>query len=379
MTVASQPLVVHLIYRLDFGGLETLLVDCINHMPTDQYRHAVICLTDYTDFSQKITRDNVQLFALHKPAGLGLQTHWALWKLLRQLRPTILHTYNLSAVEYAFTAFFAGVPIRVHAEHGRDISDPQGLNQKHNMLRRWMLPFIDRFVPVSQDLQKWLRERIGVPEEKNVLINNGVNVDHYHPEGKVASIWSDDCFVIGTVGRAQSIKNHAGLIRAFIALRNALPDHQDKLRLSIIGDGPTLASLRDQVEAAGLQKVVWLPGARSDIADIMRGFDVFTLPSIAEGTPVTLLEAMASGLPIVASRVGGIPEVVQEGEHGKLIAAQDDEGFAQAFSAYFRHPEIQAQHGAAGRALVCEKYSVAAMVNSYAQLYRSLQQNKLKA
>ena len=120
------PLVVHLIYRLDFGGLETLLVDCINHMPAHQYRHAIVCLNGATAFAERITRGGVELFDLKKRPGLSLDTHRSLYWLLRRLRPAVLHTYNLAALEYNVTATLAGVPVRVHAEHGRDLSDPQG-------------------------------------------------------------------------------------------------------------------------------------------------------------------------------------------------------------------------------------------------------------
>ncbi|MCU6434120.1 TIGR03088 family PEP-CTERM/XrtA system glycosyltransferase [Undibacterium sp. Jales W-56] len=380
MTEHTIPLVVHLIYRLDFGGLETLLVDCINHMPEHKYRHAIVCLTNHTAFSEKITRQDVQIVDLNKAPGLGLGTHVALWKLLRQLRPAILHTYNLSAIEYTFTASLAGVPVRIHAEHGRDISDPLGRNRKHNLLRRLMTPFIDTYVAVSNDLHGWLKTSIHVPDTKNRLINNGVDTRRFSPEADsaVTTPWPAECFVIGTVGRLQDIKNQQGLIRAFVLLREALPAHQDKLRLSIIGDGPLLATLKQQVAAAGISDVVWLPGARSDIAAIMRGFNLFALPSLAEGTPVTLLEAMSSGLPVVVSRVGGIPEVVQEGVHGALVAAADDAAFAQAFAEYCQRPAMLRQHGAAASQYVRQKFSITAMVNSYTNLYDALCKNKFK-
>ncbi len=130
------PLVVHLIYRLDFGGLETLLAECINRMPAEKYRHAIVCLTDYSDFSKKITKPNVEIFALHKAPGLGLATHFSIWTLFRRIKPTILHTYNISALEYVAAATLACVPVRIHAEHGRDASDPDGSNWKYNLLRR---------------------------------------------------------------------------------------------------------------------------------------------------------------------------------------------------------------------------------------------------
>jgi sugar transferase (PEP-CTERM/EpsH1 system associated) len=370
---AHQPsLVVHLIYRLDFGGLETLLVDCINRMPAHRYRHAIVCLTDYTAFADKITQPGVQLYALNKAPGLGLGTHAALFKLLRTLRPAILHTYNLSAIEYSFTAALAGVPIRIHAEHGRDAGDPLGLNRKHNLLRRLMSPFVDRYVPVSLDLQRWLKDVVGIADAKNLLIDNGVDTEHFHPAPQ-----PPQQFVIGTVGRVQDVKNQAALIDAFIALRALLPDQHARLRLQIIGDGPLRATLQAQVAAAGIGDVVSLPGARTDIADLMRGFSLFALSSIAEGTPVTLLEAMACALPVVSTAVGGIPELIQDGQTGTLVPAGDTAAMAAALARYAGDAALAARHGAAGRARIEVHNSVAAMVQAYVALYDSLRKTKL--
>ncbi|HTD05568.1 TIGR03088 family PEP-CTERM/XrtA system glycosyltransferase [Undibacterium sp.] len=368
------PLVVHLVYRLDFGGLETVLAECVNRMPADKYRHAIVCLTDYTAFSQKITKPDVPIYALHKPAGLGLGTHLKLWKLLRKLAPTILHTYNLAAIEYAFTAAMAGVPVRIHAEHGRDLGDPQGKNPKHNMLRRLLIPFIDCYVPVSRDLKQWLKDVIRVPDAKNLLINNGVDTGHFHPAPAEADTRQ---FVVGTVGRIQDIKNHKGLVIAFQRLLQLMPEHKDRLRLQIVGDGPLMQQLKEQVAAAGLNGQVWLPGARSDIADLMRAFSVFVLPSFAEGTPVTLLEAMSCGLPVIASAVGGIPDVVSDRHTGVLVAATDHEAIAAQLAAYCREPALMAEHGMAGRSLVEQNYSIAAMLLNYTKLYDTLCRAKL--
>lgn len=375
----NRPLIVHLTYILDFGGLETLMVDCINRMPADRYRHAIVCLTKYTEFAKKITQPGVEIYALHKGAGLGMGTHVKCWKLLRRLRPTIVHTYNLAAAEYAFTAAVAGVPIRVHAEHGRDAADPEGKNPKHNFLRRRLAPLIDRFVPVSDDLHQWLAQVVGISEKKILLIKNGVDTDRFRPQAALAgaSPWSAQQFVIGTVARVQDIKNHRGLVEAFVRLREMLPEHRHRMRLSIIGDGPLLSELRAQVAAAGLDDVVWLPGARSDIAELLCGFSVFALPSLAEGTPVSMLEAMACALPVVASSVGGIPEVVEHGKHGSLVPPSDRDALAAALAQYIVQPELIGQHGDAARARIEQKYSLAAMLAAYGGLYDTLYRQKL--
>ena len=364
----QQALVVHLLYRLDFGGLETLLVDCINRMPG--YRHAVVCLAGYTAFAERITRADVTLHSLDKAPGLGLGAHLRLFKLLRALRPTILHTYNLSAIEYNFTATLAGVPVRVHAEHGRDAGDPHGKNRKHNLLRRLMAPFVDRFVPVSGDLRDWLRSTVGIDAAKIALIANGVDTSQYRPAPQAPAE-----YVVGTVGRLQDVKNQALLIDAFGAVRARLP-HQP-MRLVIVGDGPLRTALQQRVHDAGLAGAVTLTGARSDIADQMRAMSVFALSSLAEGTPVTLLEAMACGLPVVSTAVGGIPELVQENATGLLVASGDCAAMTDALAVYALDPALARHHGGAGRARIEQGYSVGAMVQAYAALYDTLRKNKL--
>lgn len=369
---ASAPLVVHLVYSLGVGGLETLLVDCINRMPA--YRHAVVCLTGYTTFADRIQRADVELYALGKPPGLGLRTHLAFWRLMRRLRPALLHTYNLSALEYAFTATLAGVPARIHAEHGRDASDPHGLNPKHNFLRRRLVPFVDRFIPVSEDLQRWLGDVVRIPAAKTLFIKNGVDTDRYAPGGSAApdSPWQAGDVVIGTVARIQDVKNHRALVDAFARLRADMPALAPRLKLTIVGDGPLLPALRAQVAALGLQDAVWLPGARADIQALLQSFSVFALPSLAEGTPVSMLEAMACGLPVVASRVGGIPEVVDDGVQGLLVPVGDVGALAQALGRYAGDAALRAQHGARARARIEERFSMRAMLAAYGALYDGL-------
>jgi sugar transferase (PEP-CTERM/EpsH1 system associated) len=374
--VDTRPLVVHLVYALGIGGLETLLVDCINRMPA--YRHAVVCLTRYTDFAGRIQRPDVTLHALGKPPGLGLGTHLDFWRLMRRLRPTVLHTYNLAALEYAFTASMAGVPVRIHAEHGRDASDPQGLNPKHNFLRRRIAPFVDRFIPVSEDLNRWLGQVVRIAPAKTLFIKNGVDTDKYAPGGLPApdSPWTPDDVVIGTVARVQDVKNHRLLVEALAHLRTRHPARSARIKLSIVGDGPLLPAVREQVAALGLQDAVWLPGARADIGALLHTFSVFALPSLAEGTPVSMLEAMACGLPVVASRVGGIPEVIDDGVQGFLVPVGDAEALAEALARYATDPDLRARHGRGGRARVEERFSMRAMLAAYDELYAGLCRRK---
>lgn len=369
------PLVVHLTYVLDFGGLESLMVERINRMPADKYRHAVIALTKYTDFSKKITRPGVQIFALNKQPGHSFGLHLTLWKMLRELQPTILHSYNLSTIEYAPTALLAGVPIRINGAHGRDAADPDGTNPKHRLLRRLMIPFHDCMYGNSADLVKWNREFIGVPEAKSRLLGNGIDSEKFRPatDGKGdLHGFGRDCIVIGTVGRIQDVKDHAGLMDAFIALRALLPQYADRLRLAIVGEGPLLAALRQKAQAAGIADQVWLPGSRNDIADFLRSLDIFCMSSLAEGTPGSALEAMASGLPVVGTRVGGLPEVIDEGVTGALVPPADPAAMAAALARYIEDPAVARLHGIAGRERVLNRYNMPAMVAAYQSMYDAL-------
>jgi sugar transferase (PEP-CTERM/EpsH1 system associated) len=365
----SVPLVVHLIYRLDFGGLENMLVQRLNRMPAGAYRHAVVALTDITDFANKI-----------KQPGSSPGTHVALWKLLRQLKPAVLHTYNLSAIEYAPAALLAGVPVRINGAHGREVSDPDGLNPRHNMLRRLMLPFYDCCYGNSADLVAWNRKIIGVPDHKSRLLGNGIDTDKFQPGSRdallQASGFQADSIVFGTVGRVQSVKDHASLVDALLLLRQTLPEQASRLRLVVIGDGPQLVALRDKVGANGLQDSVWLPGARNDVAALLGGFDVFAMSSLAEGTPGSALEAMACGLPVVGTRVGGLPEVIEEGVTGQLVPPANPAAMAAALAAYISNPSLARAHGAAGRQRVLRLYNMTAMVAAYQALYDNLCERK---
>ena len=364
----------HVIYRFECGGLQTLLAECINRMPEQHYRHAVICLSGQTDYAKKVSRPGVKFFSLNKQPGSGWSAHLKLWKLLRQLRPAIVHTYNISTIEYSFTAWMARVPVRVHAEHGRDSVEMDGNHRKYNLLRWMLIPFVDVYVAVSADLAEWLRRRVGVPEHKIAMVSNGIDTLQSAPAPTKFAHASGKRW-IGTVGRIDRIKNHAGLLDAFGLLLAQFPAPEFDLHLAIIGDGPLLPTLRERVASERWAGRVWLPGARDDIADIMRSLSVFVLPSLSEATPVTILEAMASALPVVASNVGGVPQLVLSRQTGMLTDGFEPQSLANALAVYINDPELGARHGKAGRMRVQACYGIDTMVAAYDSLYS---QHRLK-
>jgi len=175
------PMIAHIIYRLDVGGLENGLVNILNTIPSGRYQHVVICLTTYTGFKQRIKRKDVRFYSLHKRKGKDIGMYFRLFHLLRKLHPDIVHTRNLSTLDCVIPAALAGVRHRIHGEHGRDIVDLDGTNIKYNTLRRFCRYLIHRYIPMSQDLAHWLRDRISVPANRITQIYNGVDTDRFHP------------------------------------------------------------------------------------------------------------------------------------------------------------------------------------------------------
>ncbi len=380
---ANVPFIVHVIYRLDIGGLENGLVNLINRIPAERFRHAIICLTTYSDFHLRLRRSDVHVFALNKPPGNSPITLIKLWWLLKKLRPDIVHTRNLAALDGTLPAALARVPVRIHGEHGRDVADLDGSNVARQRLRRFFKPFVHRYVALSKELENYLLEKIGVPSDRVTQLYNGVDTVLFHPACgmreslPIAGFAPADAFVIGTVGRMQSEKDQLTLARAFVALMQMAPGSERQLRLVMIGDGPLRAAAADLLKKAGLSDVIWLPGDRNDVAEIMRGLDLFVLPSLAEGISNTILEAMASGLPVVATSVGGNPELVMHGQTGTLVPPSDPNKMALAIHDYVLNPEKGKLQGSAARMRVEQFFGLDTMVKKYMDLYdRALERSR---
>lgn len=374
----AAPLIAHIIYRLDVGGLENGLVNLINRIPPDRFRHAVVCLTGYSEFRRRIQRGDVTVFSLNKPPGNSPVTHFKLWRLLRKLRPDIVHTRNLAALECTLPAALAGVPVRIHGEHGRDVDDLDGTNVGRQRVRRLFKPFVHHYVAVSRDLGSYLQQKVGVPPSRITQIYNGVETELFRPAraGPESLRWprreNDGLFVIGTVGRMQEVKDPLNLVKAFILLVQTLPGARSKLKLVMAGDGPLRQRALDILTQAGMLESAWLPGSRDDVPAIMRGLDLFVLPSLAEGISNTLLEAMASGLPVVATRVGGNPELMEEGITGSLVPPADPHALSAAIRDYVVNREMIRGHGASARRAVESRFGMDAMVKAYMGVYDSI-------
>jgi sugar transferase (PEP-CTERM/EpsH1 system associated) len=372
---ADAPLIAHIIYRLDTGGLENGLINLINRIPLARYRHAVICLTGYSEFRRRIQRSDVEVYALDKPAGNSPLTLFRLWRLLKRLRPDIVHTRNLATLEAALPAAVAGVPVRIHGEHGRDVGDLDGSNRKFQLWRRLFNPLVHQYIALSRDLAGYLQKKIRVPSAKVAQLYNGVDTDLFHPAAggreplPCPDFTPPGAFVIGTIGRMQEVKDQLTLARAFVLLLQMNPQLRRDVRLVMVGDGPLRVEVAAILDHGGVRGFAWLAGERDDVPRIMRGLDLFVLPSLAEGVSNTILEAMASGLPVVATAVGGNPELVDEGRTGRLVPPADPAAMAAAIGEYVANREMGRQHGSAARMVAKNRFSMTAMVNSYLSIY----------
>ncbi|UCV26656.1 TIGR03088 family PEP-CTERM/XrtA system glycosyltransferase [Ferribacterium limneticum] len=372
-----RPLIAHVVYRFDTGGLENGVVNLINHMPADRYRHAVIALTEVTDFRERIERDDVQFFSLRKPPG---QTFWIfpqLFRLFRQLRPAIVHSRNLAALETQLPAWLAGVPVRIHGEHGRDVGDLDGSNVAYQRIRRFYRPFVTFYLALSRDLAQYLNGIIHIPENKMLQVYNGVDTERFKPSRDRTPILgypfsADEHWVIGTVGRMQTVKDQVTLAKAFARAVELVPELQSRIRLAIVGDGPLKPECLQILDGAGIGHLAWLPGERTDIPEIMQALDCFVLPSLAEGISNTILEAMASGLPVIATDVGGNADLVDSGITGEIIPPADCETMARSIVRYASDPDASNAVGCAGRQRVEQKFSLNAMVAAYQGIYDQL-------
>jgi len=370
-----RPLAVHVLYSFDTGGLENGVVNLINHMPADGYRHAIIALTTITSFRERVKRSDVEYIALNKAPGHGIWLYPRLFRLFRKLKPAIVHSRNLGALEVQVAAWMAGVPVRIHGEHGRDVGDLDGSNRTYQRLRRLYRPFISHYVALSQDLAHYLTTKIGVAEAKVAQIYNGVDITRFvNRSGRVEPIAGcpftpDEYWMVGTVGRMQTVKDQTTLARAFIRALEIRPALRNNLRLVMVGEGPLRAQALALLEAAGVADLAWLPGERDDVPAIMRGLHCFVLPSLAEGISNTILEAMASGLPVIATAVGGNAELVAHGKTGEIVPADDPDMLARSMVRLAEDPVGAARMGENGRAVCEAKFSLPAMVAAYQGLY----------
>lgn len=372
-------LIAHLIYRLDYGGLENGLVNLVNRLPVERFRHAIVCLAGYSEFRCRVARGDVEVVSVDKREGKDPRAYLRVLGHLRRLRPDVVHTRNFGTIDLQWLALAAGIRHRVHGEHGFVAGDPQGLAPRALRIRRACRPAIQRYVAMSRDIARWLEHEVGVPQARIRQIYSGVDTTKFSPEGPLPADlpWTrgadrEGLVVVGTVGRLDPIKNQAALVGALDQVGGADPALRARLRLIVAGDGPERGALQEAVRSRGLSGQTWFVGARNDVPALLRAMDVFVLCSHNEGISNTILEAMATSLPVAAARVGGNPELVADGVTGTLYDAARPDALAGCIAAYAGDTALRRGHGHAARRRACEEFSLEAMVGRYERFYDDL-------
>jgi len=269
------------------------------------------------------------------------------------------------------------VPVRIHGEHGWDMQDPAGKRQRYRHLRRMYRPFVDRYVALSRHLEDYLARQVAIPSTKISQIYNGVDTSRFRPSQAATRSISGCPFnekgqwLVGAVGRMEAIKDPLTLASAFVRAHELAPEAARNMRLVMVGDGRLRNDVAAFLERAGVRDRVWLAGERDDVPDIMRGLDCFVLPSLAEGVSNTILEAMASGLPVVATRVGGNSELIESGMTGTLVGAANIDSMAEAMLGYCTDRVMARRHAKAALRVVEGRFSLARMLADYSRVYES--------
>lgn len=370
-----RPLVLHVVDTLRSAGV--VVPGLVRHLPGAHYRHAVVCQREHADYEAGLRELGVEIVNLHQQDS-GARPWLRLHRVLRALRPTLVHTHNRQGLPAQLAAALAGVRLRVHAEHGHDPARQGRTECKGGALLRLSRPLVQRFIADSHEVERWLVEAVGAEPARISRIPNGVDSVHFHPRlGPAAAVgppgfMHDGVFVIGCIGPMDDTAGHAALAEAFLRLIASPHTAHQRLRLMLIGDGPARAVCQGLLSRAGAAARAWLPGERADTAQLLRAMDLFVQPAAQAGTAASILEAMASGLPVVAAAAGQHTELVHAGLTGILVPALSVEMLAAALSDYCRIPEMAARHGARARSQVIARHSLPAMARAYFSVYDAL-------
>ena len=382
----DAPLIMHVVHRFDVGGLENGVVNLINRMAVNKWRHVVLSLTQVSqEFAKRIQRDDVKLLELGKGPGHLLRWYPRIQRIIKEIQPSIVHTRNLAALEATVPAWLAGVPVRIHGEHGWDASDPRGLRRKYQWIRRAYRPFVHRYIALSKDIEQYLVDRVRIAPDAISQIYNGVDILRFQSP-RTARARVADCpfmdpglWLVGTVGRLEEVKDQVNLAQAFVRATELDPEGARRLRLVIVGDGTLRGKVASVLARAGLLERAWFAGSRADVPELMASLDCFVLPSLSEGISNTILEAMATGLAVVATTVGGNAELIEDGLTGTLVPPANSEMLARAVLRYLKEPAVARRHARTAQRVAIERFSLDRMVADYSELYeKSLYQIEAK-
>jgi len=369
MRVEGVIRILHIIHQLGVGGAENGIVNLVNQMNPAEFDTGICTFSGGGSLTGRLDRFKTDLFELNKRNGNDPLLILRLGRKLRKWKPNIVHTHSWGTlVEGILGSKLAGVPIVVHGEHGTIQRKPLNL-----FIQRLFWHMADQILSVSSAHRERISEVIKYPQNKIKVVLNGVDTMRFKPNLRFHQIREElglnrDQTLIGTVGRLVPVKNHRFLLHAFAKLC----EQCDSCWLAIVGDGPLEKDLKQISQDLGIGSRVFMMGLRTDMPPILQAFDIFVLPSISEGMSNIILEAMSTALPVVATNVGGNPDIVQDGVNGRIVELGDIGGLSRILGELLEQKNSRKSLGEQARKMILTRFGLSVMVRNYEKLYRDL-------
>jgi len=360
--------IAHIVYSFGIGGMENGIVNLANHIDSRKFRLRIYSLRNEAESLARIKNQSVPFSYFPKRKGNDLTLPFRLAKAIKSDDVDVVHTHGWGTfLEGLMAARLAGAKAVIHGEHGIFLLDKQRRKTTYKIFSR----LVDQFLTVNEHLRQLLVGQFAIPGNKVRAIHNGVDTEHFCHIERLGNRLRDqlalpkETVLIGTVGRFCIEKDYATLLDAFALLVKKTPE----VVLLLVGDGPLRCELEAKAESLNLSKKVIFFGASDDIPGLLNSMDVFVLTSTHEGLPNTILEAMSVGLPVVATRVGGIPEAVLDGETGLLVEPGNPVEISAALGKIILSVSLRETLARAGHLRVRSKFSLARMVKGYEDAY----------
>lgn len=355
-----------LVLSLSPGGTERLVIELCRRLAND-VDTIVACLDEPGEWAAEVTKLNIPVISLARQPGFHPSLSVRLGDVLKEQRINVIHCHHYSPFVYGLLAAVLHPSVRVvFTEHGR--LHGIGVSRKRRLVNPVLAWWPSKICAVSAALKHHMVAE-GFPERAIEVVYNGIETGRRTQPAERAAMRAalqlpGDAFVLGSVGRLDPVKNLGALLEALALLRNRYPN----ARVVVAGDGPERQPLIERAAALGVEDAVLFAGYRSDVRAVMGAFDVYVNCSTYEGVSLTILEAMASALPVVATAVGGNPEVVIDQETGMLVRTHP-QAIATAVAALIESPARRQALGEAGRWRVKRHFSIERMVSDYAAAY----------
>jgi sugar transferase (PEP-CTERM/EpsH1 system associated) len=375
-SLRTEPLrVIHIVNSLGLGGTEGGVLKVMQGLDGARFEQKLCTIRGADpELARSPVVDGKLLMAGRAEPGFQFLL-FQLVRIFRERKPHIIHSRNWGAIEAVLAGRIAGVPVVIHSEHGYELDMLSGLPLRRRALRRAFYPMCDAVFTVSNQLQRYHGQQAGILPERIRVIPNGVDTQLFSPDvsrrkrARERFGYSPEDLVLGSVGRMVPIKGHDTMLRA----GEVLLERNKKVRLLLVGAGPDLDRHQSYVKSSLLLKDrVIFAGASFDVAELYQAMDVFLLPSISEGLSNTLLEAMATGLPCIATDVGGNPELVSHGQEGFLFPPGGVSQLAAYVEQISENGALRDRFSAAARRRATSQFSLGRMMDAYTTLYTEL-------